>query len=207
RRGRVRSPSSLILRLHVSALSPLSFKELDYGLLKCRLVRRRVVVTFTLGSARRWHCFEKPRDLLVGGVRLPVNYQYRYIDALEVFGGQGLHDVATNNGRQHLRISSRDSSCYEIGRGEVSGNNLSLLQDSCSLLRPHPSGNRTGYRIWDRPTLRKLQNVVLHEVVPNPSENDRFHLGRAQHEQPGACARSHRNADHVNGVKAQVFNE
>lgn len=134
------SVASLILRRpHASAQPPLFFKELDYGLLKCRLVRRGVMVAFTFGAACGWDCFEKPGDLLVGGICLPIQNQDRYVDSLESFGGPARRDHTANHGRQNFWVSSSGSSRYEARRGEVSSNNFPLLQDSCPLLRPHPS--------------------------------------------------------------------
>jgi hypothetical protein len=104
------------------------------------------MVAFTLGGACGWDCFEKPDDLLVGGICLPIDYQNRYVDSLQSFSAQSIHDHTTNDGRQHFRISSRDPSRYEACRSEVSGNDFPLLQNSCPLLGPHPSSKRARHK-------------------------------------------------------------
>jgi len=85
---------------------PLSFQKLNHGLLKGWLIRRGVVVAFTLPGPCRRDRFQKPGNLLIGGVYLPVKDKYGYSDSLEAVGGQGFHQDATNDRRQHFRISS-----------------------------------------------------------------------------------------------------
>ena len=51
---------------------PLSFQELNDGLLKGWLIRRGMVVAFTLPDARCRDRFQQPSNLLVRGVCLPV---------------------------------------------------------------------------------------------------------------------------------------
>jgi hypothetical protein len=73
---------SLVLPLLPGAAQPpLFFKKLDYRLLKCRLVRREVVVAFTCGGACGCDYFEKALDFLIGGVGSTVDYQDRYLDS------------------------------------------------------------------------------------------------------------------------------
>ena len=110
-----------------TALSPLSFEELDYGLLKCRLIRRGVVVAITFGGAGRWHFFEEPFDFLIGHVGLAIEYQDRYVDFSECFRRPSRCDCTANHSRQNLRISSRRPSRYESRRGEVPRNDFFLL--------------------------------------------------------------------------------
>jgi hypothetical protein len=99
------------------AQPPLSFKELDYGLLKRGLVRRGVVVAVTFGGACCWDFLEKPVDLLIGHVRLPIEYQDRHFDFPEFFRRPGRHDCTPNDSRQHLRIRSRHPGRYGSCRG------------------------------------------------------------------------------------------
>jgi hypothetical protein len=126
-----------------TAQPPLLFNELDYCLLKCRMVRRGLVVAITLGGTCGWDFLEKPLDLLIGRVRLAIEYQSRYVDFLECFRRQSTRDYTANHRRQDLRISSRHPSRYQIRRGEVSRNDFPLLQDSRPLFRPHPNSKRT----------------------------------------------------------------
>ena len=106
--------SSVLRCRHASAEPPLILKELDYGLLKCWLVRCGAVVAFTFAGARGWDCFEKPGDLLVSGICLPIEYQDRYVDSLECFSRQTIHERTPNDGGHHFRIGSRDPSPYEV---------------------------------------------------------------------------------------------
>jgi len=117
-----------------SAQPPLVLKELDYGLLKCWLVRRGAVVAFTFALARGWDCLEKPGDLQVSNICFPIEYKDWYVDLLEGFSRQTIHERTTNDGRHHLRIGSRNPSPYEVRRGEVSGNHFPLFEDFCALL-------------------------------------------------------------------------
>lgn len=66
------------------------------------------MVAFTFADACGWDCLEKPDDLLVGGIGLPIEYQNRYVDSLQTFSAQSIHDHTTNDGRQHFRIGSSD---------------------------------------------------------------------------------------------------
>jgi hypothetical protein len=87
----------------------LFFKELDYGLVKCWLVRRGVVVAFAFGGVCGWYCFENPGYLLVGGVCLPIEYQDRYVYSPEAFRRQTtVHQRITNDGHHYFRIGSGD---------------------------------------------------------------------------------------------------
>ena len=71
------------------------------------------MVAFTFGGACSWDCFKKSGDLLIGHIRLPVEYQDRYFDFLERFGRQGTRDMTANDSRQDFRIGSRHLSRYE----------------------------------------------------------------------------------------------
>jgi hypothetical protein len=139
-----------LLASNSTAQPPLSFKETDDGLLKCWLARCGVVVSFTFPGARGCDCLEKPGNLLAGSICLSIEYQDRYVDSLEGFSRQTVHECTTNDGRHHFRIGSRDPSPDEVRRGEVSRNHFPLFQDFCSLLQPNPSSNRTRYRVWHR---------------------------------------------------------
>jgi hypothetical protein len=149
------------------------------------------MVAFTFGGACGWDCFKKSGDLLIGYIRLPVEYQDRYFDFLERFGRQGTRDMTANDSRQDFRISSRHPSRYQSCRGKVSGDDLALLQDSCSLLSPHLCSDRTRYGVWNRPIRWKLHNGFLDGVVPNAGENSSLNLGWVEDEQPCGCASSH----------------
>lgn len=114
-----------------------------------------MVVAFTRGEGGGGDFFEKPGDLLIGYVRLPIEYKNR-VDASEFFGLHGRCDCTANDRHQDPRVSSRHASRYEVRRGEVSGNDFALLQDSCPLLRPHRNSQRTRYVVWNRPTFWKF---------------------------------------------------
>ena len=101
-----------------------------------------MVVAFAFSGSGGWDCLEKPGDLLVGGICLSIEYQDRYVNLLEGFGRQSIRDRTANDGSQHFRINSRDPSRNEVRRGEMPGNEFPLLQNSCPLLCPHPSGER-----------------------------------------------------------------
>ena len=167
------------LHANDTAQPPLFFKELDYGLLKCRLVRRGVVVAVAFAGACRWDFFEKPVHLLIRHVGLPVEYQDRHVDFPERFRRPGRRDRTSNDGRKDLRISSRHPRRYQSRRREVPRNDFSLLQDFCPFLRPHPARNRTRHRVWHRPILGKFENTVFERVVPNPGDNRGLHPGAA----------------------------
>lgn len=62
-----------------------------------------MVVAITFGRARRWDCFEKPVDPLIGHVRLPIEYQNRYDDFPEGFRRPIRRDRTANDGRKNLR--------------------------------------------------------------------------------------------------------
>ena len=62
-----------VLRPHASAKPPLSFKELDYGLLKCRLVRRGVVVPLTFGRSCRRDFLRSPSIFRLAASAFPLS--------------------------------------------------------------------------------------------------------------------------------------
>lgn len=114
------------------------------------------MVAFAGGEGGGGDFFEKSGDLLIGYVRLPIEYKNRYVNFSKFFGVHGRRDCTANDGRQDLWVSSRHASRYEVRRGEVSGNDFALLQDSCPLLRSHPNSQRTRYVVRNRPTFWKF---------------------------------------------------
>lgn len=77
--------------VHDAAQSPLFFEELD-RLLKCRLVRRGMVVAFAFAGACVWESLEKPGYLYGWPRPSSVEHQDRYIDFPECFCRQGTPD-------------------------------------------------------------------------------------------------------------------
>jgi hypothetical protein len=149
------------------------------------------MVAFTFSRPCGWDGLEKPGDLLVCGICLPIEYRDWYADSLEGIGRQSGCDRAANDSCQHFWIRSRYARRYEVRRGEVSGNDFPLLQYPCTLLRPYSNGKRTRYRLRNRPIFWKLQDGFFDGVVADPGENSRLHLRWAQHEQSCDIASSH----------------
>lgn len=73
----------------------------------------------------------------------------------------------------------------------MSGNNLAVLQNSGSLLRPDFFRKRPRYIIWNGPAFGEFQHGVFNRVVSDPGENSGLYLGPAEHEQPGGRACAH----------------
>jgi len=121
-------------------VTPLLLEERYYPLVECRLVWRRMVVAFTSCEACIRDLREKARHLLVGRVRLPIKDQHWHINVAERLGGPQRGDRAANYRCKHLRVYAGNASRDQTGRGEVSGNNFSLFQNTCSLLGPNPAG-------------------------------------------------------------------
>jgi hypothetical protein len=132
------------------------------------------MVPFAFSRTRRWNRFEEPTHLLVGCICLPLEHQHWHFDPPELFCRQRRCDRTPNDGRQHFRVGSRDTSCNKMRGAKVPVHDFSLLQNPRSLLRPHPKCQRARPRIGNRPVLRKLQNCVFDGVVPDPSENCRL---------------------------------
>lgn len=151
------------------ARPPLFLEKPHHRSLKCRLVRRGVVVPFAFLCICGWNRFEESTHFLVGYICLPVKHQYWHFDPPKLFRGQSRCDRTANDSCQHFRVGSRDSSRNEIRRGKVSGYNSSSLQYPRSFLGPDPKRQRARHRIGNRPVLRKLQNCVFDGVVPDPS--------------------------------------
>ena len=102
-----------------------------------------MVVSFAPCRPRVGNHTKELLDLLIGGVRLTIENQDRYIDTPEALRWQSTGNRATNDGCKHSRIGSREPSRYEIRRGEVSGNNFPFFRIFAAPPAHTPSSKRT----------------------------------------------------------------
>ena len=109
-------PTSFSLGRWCGPQPPLCLKEVDYGVLKRRLVRRGMMVAFTFRGPCGWDGLEQPGDLLVCGIGLPIEYQDWYVHSLEGVGRQSCCDRAANDGCQHLATSSTCLTSKQVTR-------------------------------------------------------------------------------------------